>query len=147
MNKILVFIILFFCFFFYVSANEKTKIIIDTDGGADDLRAISLILSSNKFEVEAITTSDGVLSPEMTFKKVRNLLCSLNFQGIPTACGRKTILSPCFCRKINEKICWGDSCIFPDPKFFSSSALIGQILNETSTPVMFFAMGSLTSLS
>jgi len=147
MNKILAFIILFFCFFFYASANDKTKIIIDTDGGADDLRAISLILSSPKFEVEAITTSDGVLSPEMAFKKVRNLLCSLNCQGIHTACGRKTITDPCFCRKINEKIIWGDSCIFPDPKFFSSSALINQILNETSMPVIFFAMGSLTSLN
>ncbi len=147
MNKIIAFIILFFCFIFYVSANEKTKIIIDTDGGADDLRAISLILSSPEFEVEAITTSDGVLSPEMAYKKVRNLLCSLNCQGILTACGRKTILSPCFCRKINEKICWGDSCTFPNPKFFSSSALINQVLNETSVPVIFFAMGSLTSLN
>lgn len=147
MNKILVFIILFFCFFFYASANDKTKIIIDTDGGADDLRAICLILSSNKFEVDAITTSDGVLSPETGLKKVRNLLCTLNHEGIPTAKGRKTIFDPCFCRKINEKIIWGDSCELCSTNFPSSSELISRILNETSGTVIFFAMSSLTNLN
>jgi pyrimidine-specific ribonucleoside hydrolase len=147
MNKIIVFIILFFCFFFYVSANEKTKIIIDTDGGADDLRAISLILSSNKFEVDAITTSDGVLSPETALKKVRDLLCTLNHEGIPTAKGRKTISDPCFCRKINEKIIWGDSCDMYSTNFPSSSELISRVLNETSGAVIFFAMSSLTNLN
>jgi len=147
MNKIFTFILLFFVSSLIASANDKTKIIIDTDGGADDLRAISLILSSSEFEVEAITTSDGVLSPEAALAKVRCLLCTLNHQGILTAVGRKTISDPCFCRKINGKISWGDSCELNNTNFISSSELITSVLNEAHETVVFFAMSSLTSLN
>lgn len=147
MNKIFTCILLFFVFSLIASANDKTKIIIDTDGGADDLRAISLILSSSEFEVEAITTSDGVLSPDAALGKVRCLLSTLNHQGIPTAAGRKTISDPCFCRKVNEKINWGNSGESNYTNFISSSELITSVLNETQETVLFFAMSSLTSLN
>jgi len=146
-NKPAFVLFIMLCICYQCMADDKPKIIIDTDGGADDLRAISLILSSREFEIEAITTSDGVLSPEMALYKVRNLLCSLNCQGIPTACGRKIISSPCFCRKINEKIVWGDSCYLNNSNFVSSSSLITQLLTDSRETIIFFAMSSLTSIN
>lgn len=57
-------------------------VIIDTDGGLDDFRTISLLLASPDVRVLAITTSDGVLDARTTYHKVRSLLNDLNHQGL-----------------------------------------------------------------
>ena len=48
-------------------------VIIDTDGGIDDIRAINFLLASPNVRVLAITTSSGALSAENAFLKVRSL--------------------------------------------------------------------------
>ena len=48
----------------------KYHVIVDTDGGIDDFRAICLLLASPEIEVIAVTTTDGVLNPVKTAIKV-----------------------------------------------------------------------------
>ena len=70
------------------SGKARFHVIIDTDGGPDDLRAISLILSCPEFEVIAVTTSDGLLRPEESYVKVKSLLKDFGHEGIPVAYGK-----------------------------------------------------------
>jgi pyrimidine-specific ribonucleoside hydrolase len=51
-------------------------VIIDTDGGIDDLRAITMLLASPDVRVMAITVSPGALSTENAYIKVKSLLNS-----------------------------------------------------------------------
>ena len=44
-------------------AKLKHTVIIDTDCGIDDMRAISLLLARPEITIQAILTSDGSLTP------------------------------------------------------------------------------------
>ena len=68
--------ILFFLFTTYLSAfahpwNPSRYVVIDTDGGIDDYRALCLLLSANDVRVLGITTSNGVLNAENAAIKVK----------------------------------------------------------------------------
>ncbi len=63
-------------------------VIIDTDGGIDDLRTISMLLASPDIRVLAITTSGGFLSPEQCYTQVMSLLNSYHHSGIPVGINR-----------------------------------------------------------
>jgi hypothetical protein len=47
----------------------SSTVIIDTDCGFDDMRAICLLLTRPEITVKAILTSDGSLSPKEGLKK------------------------------------------------------------------------------
>ena len=53
------------------SGKAKYHVIIDTDGGLDDLRSITLLLAAKEVEVIGIHCSDGILAPQQTALKVR----------------------------------------------------------------------------
>ncbi|HOF20257.1 MAG TPA: nucleoside hydrolase, partial [Bacteroidales bacterium] len=58
-------------------------VIIDTDGGIDDIRAITMFLASPDVRILGITTSGGALSPGNSYIKVKSLLNSMFHAGIP----------------------------------------------------------------
>ncbi len=58
-------------------------VIIDTDGGTDDMKAISMLLASPDVRVLAVIASPGVLSAENAYIKVKSLLNSFYHEGIP----------------------------------------------------------------
>jgi len=89
------------------SGKATYHVIIDTDGAADDLRAISMLLSSREVETLAITTSEGALSPAATAAKVKALLYHFNHEGIPVGIGRALNIAPPLWRQQSEKISWG----------------------------------------
>jgi pyrimidine-specific ribonucleoside hydrolase len=63
-------------------------VIIDTDGGVDDLKAITMLLASPDVRVLGITASTGILSAENAYIKVRSLLISYHHEGVPAAINR-----------------------------------------------------------
>ena len=69
----------------------RYHVIIDTDGGVDDFRAICLMLASPEIEVIAITTVDGVLTPGITAEKVGVLLNRFGHEGIPVGTGTEVL--------------------------------------------------------
>jgi len=88
-------------------------VIIDTDGGIDDQKAICMMLASPDVRILAVTVSDGFHKSPEAYKIVRNMLKSLWHEGLPMASG-------------NENIRLIEECLY----------------GETS-PVTFIALGSL----
>jgi pyrimidine-specific ribonucleoside hydrolase len=85
---------------------EQTPVIVDTDMGMDDVRALALMLSSPHLKVKAIVTADGASSPEAG---IRNLRCILSFLGkaeIPVAAGTTSEAPPPPWREISEALGW-----------------------------------------
>jgi purine nucleosidase len=64
-----------------------TRIILDTDPGADDALAILLMLASPEIKLEAITTVHGNVNIEKTTRNALALLDFLNVKNIPVARG------------------------------------------------------------
>lgn len=65
-------------------------VIVDTDGGLDDMKAITMLLSSPDVRVVAIIASGGVLYPTDTYRKVRALLNRLHHEGLPVGINYNT---------------------------------------------------------
>lgn len=88
-------------------------IIIDTDGGIDDQKAICMLLASPDVRILAITVSDGFHRSPEAYKIVRTMLDSLWHEGLPVASGTK------------------------------AKSLIEESLRGEMSPVTFIALGSL----
>ena len=65
----------------------RYHVIVDTDGGPDDIRTICMMLAAPKIEVITITAVDGFPSPEQTASRIRELLAGFGHEGIPVGTG------------------------------------------------------------
>lgn len=146
-----VFIILFFVFvkmsLFAHSGKARFHVIIDTDCAPDDLRAINLILASADFEVLAITTSDGLLSPEEGYKKIRAMLKHFGHEGIPLAYGNKTKKDKIGCNQLCLSVNWGDENGITLPAKPRAAELISKEIYEEEEPVYLICLGPLTNIA
>jgi len=88
-------------------------VIIDTDGGIDDQKAICMLLASPDVRILAITVSDGFHKAPEAFSIVRSMLDDLWHEGLPMASGTEAI------------------------------SLIEECLKGETSPVSFIALGSL----
>lgn len=131
---------------------DKTRIILDTDPGADDALAILLMLASPEIQLEAITTVHGNVNIDKT---TRNALALLEFlkADIPVArgCSRPLVKSPHN---------WGDAVHgasglgqtkLPEPEtkpvdLHAVDYLIQRFLAEPKELTL-FAIGPLTNLA
>lgn len=125
----------------------KYDIIIDTDCGFDDLRAILMLLADHEFEVLAITTNEGSLTPAEGLRKIRALLKTLYHEGIPTAAGRNLNIQPPPWRGFCQKIRWGEE----EPSFLADSSsavdLLSMTFKNNEGKVWLVCLGSLTTAS
>ena len=92
-------------------------VIIDSDGGIDDLKAICMLLASPDVRVLAITASDGYHKAPVAYEKIRTLVDGLWHHGLPVAGGE------------------------------DAARLIEETLAAEATPVTFIAMGPLKTVS
>ena len=129
------------------SGKAQFHVLIDTDAALDDLRAICLFLASPEFEVLAITTSDGVLSPKSGLIKVRSLLKSFGHEGIPTGAGPETIEQIPPWRDFNQKVRWGKEETIEITEENNAVDLILAALEFEEEPVLFMCLGGLTNLA
>ncbi len=129
------------------SGKARYHIIIDTDTAVDDLRAICLFLSSPEFEVLAITTSDGVISPEQGWRKVQSLLRSFGHEGIPTGAGQAIQEDIPPWRAFNRKVQWGEEVKIENKDVNSAVDAILSALELEEEPVIFVCLGGLTNLA
>lgn len=91
----------------------RNYVIIDTDGGIDDRKAICMLLASPDVRILAITVSNGFHKSPEAYKIVRTMLDSLWHEGLPVASGTEAI------------------------------SLIEESLRGETSPVTFIALGSL----
>ena len=125
--------------------NHQYHIVIDTDGAIDDMRAITMLLSSKEVQVLAITCSQGTLWPESVYVKVKSLLSDLQHDEIPVGVDEKLEQELPAWAPFAQNISWGNS------KHNFSGDLINnnadEILNKSfenySGNITLVALGSL----
>lgn len=144
---IVIFLNIFAVQFTFSHYRAKYHVIIDTDGGIDDFRAICMILANPEIEVIAITTTDGVLAPGETFHRLINLLHRFGHEGIPVATGRAFLDNPPECRAFAENLLWGQKGTSLINNGLTAVELINQAAGLEEMPVDYFALGPLTNLA
>jgi len=88
-------------------------VIVDTDGGLDDMKAICMLLASPDVRVMAVTVTRGFRSEEETFNRVRGMLDEFHHEGVIVV--------------RNE----------------DAASVIDNAINNESSPVDFIALGSM----
>ncbi|WP_295912812.1 nucleoside hydrolase [uncultured Alistipes sp.] len=128
------------------SGKARFHAIIDTDGAADDLRTLCMLLGNREVEVLAITTSEGALLPDSAAVRVRALLDSFYHEGVPVGAGRAVNAPAPVWRTHSLHVEWGapssGSAALP-----LAQTLIGETLENEEEKVFFIALGALTNLS
>lgn len=119
-------------------------VIVDTDGGIDDMRAICMLLASPDVRVLGITVSPGALSAEDAYIKVKSLLNSFYHEGIPVGINRTKIYkSPQFQAAKNFK--WGNENGIDPTKAQEFLVTIREILAAEKTKISFVCLGGMSS--
>jgi pyrimidine-specific ribonucleoside hydrolase len=119
-------------------------VIIDTDGGIDDIRAISMLLASPDVRVLAITVSPGALSAENAYIKVKSLLNSYFHEGIPVGVNRiSSYKSPDFPVALLTK--WGNEDGINCANAPDIIPLVSEIISVEKTRISFICLGSMST--
>ncbi len=122
----------------------KHTIIIDTDCGIDDMRAISLLLARPEITIKAILSSDGSVSPEEGAEKICSLLHEFNRDNIPVACGAVVQgINPPW-REFNRSISWG-SQTGSQITNLNAAELLSEKLRNENVKIILVCLGSLTN--
>ena len=142
-------IVLVFSLLFFVVNTEahpwkpSSYVIIDTDGGVDDMRAISMLLASRDVRVLAITVSPGSLGTDSAYLKVKSMLNAYYHQGIPVGINRTvSFKSPQYLHAATTV--WGETAGLDPASAPEADKLIGEILNAESTPIKLVCLAGLS---
>ena len=121
-------------------------VIVDTDGGIDDIRAITMLLASPDVRVLAITVSPGALSAENAYLKIRSLLNSYFHEGIPVGINRTaTFNSPDFQAALESK--WGNENGINPEDAPNIIPMISEIISAEKAKISFICLGSMSTAS
>lgn len=120
-------------------------IVVDTDGGIDDYRALCLLLSAPDVRVLGITASSGVLQAEQVAIKVKALLNSLNHEGIPVAINPMMPEQGMECGPAMA-FNWGPVAKTDPEQFISIDSLADYLTAHFRKDIHFINLGSLSTL-
>lgn len=127
------------------SGKARFHVFIETDGGLDDYRAISLLLASKEVEVIGIYCTDGVLLPEQTAAKISSMLQVYHHEGIPVGYAKAFLKEAPSLRERVSKLEWG---IEPGPpETGPDEGFPARIIQAEEEPVYYICLASLHSLA
>lgn len=127
------------------SGKARFHAVIDTDGAADDLRAISMLLGNREIEVLALTTSDGALAPDESAVRVRALLDGFHHEGVPVGAGYGAGAEAPAWRGSSRRVDWGDT-LAVRPSYPAVKDLLAETLRNEEEKVVILALGALTNV-
>lgn len=127
------------------SGKARFHVIVDTDGAADDLRTINMMLGNRELEVLAVTTSEGALHPDTAACRTAALLGTLYHEGVPVGAGRAVNHPAPEWRTLSERIAWGEARQETE-RFPTAMELIAETLENEEERVVYIALGPLTNL-
>jgi pyrimidine-specific ribonucleoside hydrolase len=122
-------------------------VLIDTDGGPGDFRAICMLLAAPEVEVIAITCTDGTLPPDSSWSRVTALLHSFGHEGIPVGRGNRTAAILPEPSNRYASLVWTTCGRSPLQSVQEASALIHHAVRLEDRPVDFIALGPLGNLA
>jgi len=121
-------------------------IIIDTDGGIDDLKAITMLLASPDVRVLAISVSPGAINAQSGYTKVKSLLNSYYHEGIPSGINSYcSFKSPDFSHALAAK--WGDEESVSLTDAHESIKMLSEILAMEKNKITMVCLGGLSTAS
>jgi pyrimidine-specific ribonucleoside hydrolase len=119
-------------------------VIVDTDGGIDDIKAITMLLASPDVRVLAITVSPGALSAENAYIKVKSLLNSYFHEGIPVGINRiSNVTSAELPFALETK--WGNEDGINAKEAPDFIPVISEIISAEKTKISFICLGSMST--
>lgn len=126
----------------------KIPVIVDTDVALDDLRALTLLLQDDHFQIMAIVTSDGACAPRTGAVNILRALKFMGFTDIPVGVGRILNEPAPPWRAMSETMGWGDFPAIDSTVIFKDAqAVLREVLSLRDDPVVYICLGSLTSLA
>lgn len=133
---------------------ERTVVIVDTDMGLDDLRALVLLLYSPDVRVEAVVTSDGSSSPEAGYENVQRLLAHFGARGTPVGKGDALQVPPPRWREQSENTGWSrerlerpGKSVKPAADAPKATEVIRQAVAKRGDALSYVCLGPLTNLA
>ena len=118
-------------------------VIIDTDGGMDDLKAINMLLASPDVRVLAIIASGGVMPAEDAYIKVRSLLDHYYHQGLKVGINRRSAFREMALPMAYE---WADEKGLSADNAENYNEVLSDVLEHEKTPVSFISLASLSTV-
>jgi formylmethanofuran dehydrogenase subunit E len=147
MKRLLILLILSSLYLTSISHPWKPDyyVIIDTDCGIDDYRAINMLLASTSVQVLAIISSDGVVNAMDGYNKINGLLQDCYKEGLLTGANisGENIAKNC---KPALDFSWNDD-INKNIEAPSHIEIITSVLNQTNQKIKFISLGSLSTVS
>jgi pyrimidine-specific ribonucleoside hydrolase len=129
----------------------KVPMIVDTDMGLDDLRALVMLFNSDMADIRLIVTSDGNLSPEKGIENLNRLLKYLKQEKIPTVMGRKLDKAAPPWREWTRELLSFLPAATSHPGEnkidLNTSSAIVNTLKTVDTPCLYLCLGPLTNLA
>ncbi len=137
--------------------SAPTPLIFDDDGSQDGMTALAFMLENPKFDLQAITISQGIARPEIFADNIAKMLTRTEDPDIPIGIGRSTPLAgnnefPDFIRDGSDAF-WAPFVTLPeeaDPSIEirdSAVDLIIETINNSAEPVAILATGPLTNIA
>jgi len=119
-------------------------VIIDTDGGIDDIRAISIMLASPDIRVMGIIASGGALGADQVYVKVKSILNGFRHEGLPVAINRGSSPAARNLPMPSAMVYGPEEGV--DPSLAEGHIdLITRLLKNEKTKLSFIALGSLNT--
>lgn len=150
MKKFLFFHFIFIVFLHINSESHPWKpdhyVIIDTDCGLDDFRAINLMLASSNIRVLAIITSNGVVNATDGYQKVKSLLKQNYKEGILIGANTnpEQIARNC---DAAVKFPWTDKMLNDQTSPAVYSDILNKVFMNCSEKVIFINLGGLNTIN
>lgn len=127
----------------------KVPLIIDTDMGIDDIRALLMLFNQNMADIRLMVTSDGCTAPREGIQRARILAELLNRPSPPMAAGRVLSgkVAPPW-RAFNQRLYpFNRSRKSADPDRLNASRKIIFLLARENQKVVYLCLGPLTNLA
>ena len=119
-------------------------VIVDTDAGIDDIKAISMLLASPDVRVLAISISPGALNAQAGYLKIKSLLNSYYHEGIPVGINRScSFKSPDFPNALDAS--WGDETLVNPANAPESIDMLSEIFSIEKNKVSMICLGGLST--
>jgi pyrimidine-specific ribonucleoside hydrolase len=145
-------IALFLPFVSILSASDGVPLIIDTDMGLDDIRAVLVLINSPEVSIKAITTVSGSARAEVGAENMARLLSHFGVGSIPVASfSGKPVAGtgkPPFWREKAESMGGISLLKIAEVKVEpDGDKLLREVLSKTECPVTIVALGPLTNIA
>lgn len=120
------------------------QVIIDTDCGLDDVRAISYLLGRKEVTVKAFIGSEGNVSVDNAVVKINSLLNGFSKTSIPICKGVPLQMNPPAWRSFNEQINWGKPA---GKSEFRDIHFLTELLKGQTEKTTYLCLGPMTNLA